>query len=787
MVCAADPAWGSPTEAVQLQTGQGEYVLDGLVDVLEDPSGSLTIDQVSSPGIATRFQNFGPRPLNFGLSQSAYWLRLRVSNPTSHPDWFLFAGFRQLNRVDLYQPEPSRPFGFRLTRSGDWVAAANRPMAGASIVLPLAVPAGTSQTVYLRVESDSALLIPLTLYDQATLGKVRMQEWSLTGLYYGILLVMMVYNLFLFFTLRDRHYLAYVLAVGFFGLYQFTLNNIGFEFSRFLPPFWNDRAVLVAMYLALFFHLVFNREFLNTRHNAPRMDLVLKGLLGVCVVLGGLVFFIPFFLSNVATIFISPVVILLMLSVGWVVWRNGYGPARFYLMAELFLALGGVVFALMGMGLVPVLPLTMSSLMAGSSLEVVLFSMALVDRIHVIQREREGFLLEALQNRELAMANLNENRRLKEEILKREDIQNDLRVAKERAEETTRLKDRFVSLVAHDLRSPFISILGLLNIATPTADPETVELPKDTLETVGVRATGMLRMVDELLKLNRIQTGKLIPEKRLFRFSEINPHLHMLQEIAERKKVRFDNQVPKTLWMYGDPMLLGEVFQNLALNGIKFTPSGGTVTLSQKSDHPLVFSITDNGVGISKNNIPLLLSGTERMTTPGTAGETGSGLGLSLCHEIITAHAGALGAESVEGKGSTFFVTLPVHSPSVLIAAGSDPDRKWMVSALKNTPVRVMETRELREMKQWMEETIFHLVVCTGQLADADGLTALELLKGMPGLKGNNEKTHFLLMFQGADITPTLEEQAKLLGADDVLTLPMEEDEFMHRILLSII
>jgi len=248
-------------------------------------------------------------------------------------------------------------------------------------------------------------------------------------------------------------------------------------------------------------------------------------------------------------------------------------------------------------------------------------------------------------------------------------------------------KDRFISIVSHDLRSPFSSILGFTDLLLTERD-----LPEDKqvqyINFIQESANNMLSLVNSLLDWTRLQTGRIdFTAEKLNASGIINKAFQMLTGAAMQKNIELVSEVSKDLSVHADTNLLLQVFNNLISNAIKFTNEGGKITISAK---PLIdkkqieFSVSDTGIGIKEEDIDKLFTVATKHTTTGTAGEKGSGLGLSLCKEIVEKHGGEISVESQYGSGTTFKFTLPVSSTRILLVDDSTHDRILYSKLLKS-------------------------------------------------------------------------------------------------------
>lgn len=222
-------------------------------------------------------------------------------------------------------------------------------------------------------------------------------------------------------------------------------------------------------------------------------------------------------------------------------------------------------------------------------------------------------------------------------------------------------KDKFFSIIAHDLRSPFTALLSLSDILLKHYK----ELDDDTrLEYIGMiyeSSENTFKLIENLLQWSRIQRGTIeMNPQEFFVCDVVNNTLGILKQTASNKGLEIDSCINKELTVYADANMLETIVRNLILNSIKFTKPGGKVTAeAQAIGDKTHIVITDTGVGMNEKTIEKLFKVEENKSTPGTAGEMGTGLGLILCKEFITINKGDIYVESEPGKGSSFTVVLP--------------------------------------------------------------------------------------------------------------------------------
>ncbi len=273
------------------------------------------------------------------------------------------------------------------------------------------------------------------------------------------------------------------------------------------------------------------------------------------------------------------------------------------------------------------------------------------------------------------------------DITLRKKVQDELTKSTEDLVKLNETKDRFISIISHDLRTPFSSILGFTDLLLGDSDLSQKE-QRQYVEFIQEASRSMLSLVNSLLDWTRLQTGRIRFEPQRVSAPEIIENsINAMSGVAYQKVIKLISKVEKDVFVFVDRELILQVFNNLISNAIKFTNNNGSITISvHRSPRTrfLEFSVQDTGIGIKKENLDKLFKIDSKYTSEGTAGERGSGLGLSLVHEIIEKHGGSIRVESEYGEGSNFIFTLPIASANILLVDDSKTDRLLYSKILKN-------------------------------------------------------------------------------------------------------
>jgi two-component system, sensor histidine kinase and response regulator len=236
-----------------------------------------------------------------------------------------------------------------------------------------------------------------------------------------------------------------------------------------------------------------------------------------------------------------------------------------------------------------------------------------------------------------------------------------LRAVEQELREANAAKDRFFSIIAHDLRSPFTALVGVSQYLKDDIDALDPETAKEMISGIHTASKNAFSLLENLLHWARIQTGttQLNPEE--LKLSDIiNDNLQLLNVNISEKELQIKSQVPEDLKSYIDPQALNTVVRNLISNAIKFTPRGGEIRISaEPGGDEVVLNVSDTGVGMNQESIDALFHIDSRRSRKGTDQESGTGLGLILSKEFLDRSGGRITIESTPKKGSTFAIHIP--------------------------------------------------------------------------------------------------------------------------------
>lgn len=251
------------------------------------------------------------------------------------------------------------------------------------------------------------------------------------------------------------------------------------------------------------------------------------------------------------------------------------------------------------------------------------------------------------------------------DITERKLAEEEIKLKNEQLVKANAEKDKFFSIIAHDLRSPFNTFLGLSRIIAN----ELPSLTMDEIQKFAINlensADNLYRLLENLLQWSQIKQGLMFFSPEVVQLRPvIIESIEMMEESATSKKIIIANNIPENIYVLADNHILKSVIRNLVSNALKFTYKGGKITLSAKSlgNNTVEIAVSDTGIGMSPEMIQNLFRIDVQTNRKGTEGEPSSGLGLILCNDFIQLHGGKIWVESEEGIGSTFYFSLPVSN-----------------------------------------------------------------------------------------------------------------------------
>lgn len=356
--------------------------------------------------------------------------------------------------------------------------------------------------------------------------------------------------------------------------------------------------------------------------------------------------------------------------------------------------------------------------------------------------------------------------------------------SKEELIELNRTKDRFISIVSHDLRAPFTSLLGFSEILMNEPN-----LPYDErneyLSYIFDASKTQLQLINHLLDWSKLQTGKIqIEPKRIGAKTIVSNAVSVLTGAAIRKNIEIKTNIEPDLYFSADERLIGQVISNLLSNAIKFTPENKKIhiTAGKFKEGLAEIVIRDEGIGIKEEHQEKLFKIDKKYSTEGTNGEKGSGLGLTLVKEIVEKHSGDIWFYSKPGEGSEFHITIPEAKDLVLIVE----DDKVLLDLYKMLVKKALPNFEIIEAGNGYEaltiivDRIPSLIITDHEMPLMNGMQLVEAMRK----KSTNSKVPVIVI--SARLTDDIVNKYRELGVSTLLKKPFEQTELLDIIKESV-
>lgn len=626
-----------------------------IAEILEDPSGELTINDVTSPEKSKAFSAWGSENnINYGFTSSAHWIRIPLVKASGEDaSKVIEVPYAQISEISFFAPEHPTVV------TGNLYPVSSRAFFHRFFAFPIELKNET-QYFYIRVASSYALTVPIMLWQEDAFYAHQQKTLMVQFLYYGGLLTLLIYNLFLFFSLKNRQFLYYALFAGLFGMGMLAGNGYG----RLL--LWPDLAKFDDISQTFLLSLTsamgatFTSAFLNTRNQLPRIHRLLKTsallfivvsaflLASIWIELPTKIAFEIFALNAVVTFF-------LIVLAGIKSIKLGYKPARFFSLAWGMLFVGAVIATLRAFGVVTSNTITEYVLQISSSIEMLIFSLALAAMIAEEKNQREIAQKRALVAENKLVKTLQSAEKDLKKLIAERTQELEISLAHEKALRNQYV--RFSALIAHEFRNPLSIIQSQLSLIRKEDQKGTNQIEKrsniilDTTNRLAAMFDGWLdqgRVQNALSNLN-ISKIKLMPwlEGLIKKYSVASNKLDF--------EIKLNPQIKS---IEADTELLQSALNNLIDNAVKYSPAGSSITIETLQKPGYVgIAVIDQGIGIAPKHQEKVFAEYFRVSPEGTT--TGIGLGLALVKEIAKAHKGYIDLKSKLNQGSTFTIWIP--------------------------------------------------------------------------------------------------------------------------------
>jgi len=638
------------------------------------------------------------------------WIRFSVSNQTGSPTLYLMAQTPAIPAMDVYRLQAGKLN--KIYQGGSRYPYADRQEDDVNYILDLHILSGDTATYYLHINSDHHLVLPLLVGTRVAVGSSSDANLIIIGAYFGILLVIFFYNLFIYFSVNDRNYLIYIIYVFFLGIAQLTSSGFAFKYFWADYPYLNHYMVVLTSSIVCMMAIVFAVYSLQIRKYAPKLMWVAAYFLITYTVSIVANFYGDNYLSYNILDINGILMAVFVISTSIYTARKGFKAAYFYGVAWFLYMLGVIGYVLKNYGILPSNQFTNYAIYIGSSLEAILLSIALADTINVLKREKQASQNQALEvsrenERLVRERNIDLEAKVHERTVELENTNTNLNNTLEHLKATQSQlveAEKMASLgvltagIAHEINNPINFVksnikplqLDIQDLWEVIQQYEKVEIGGDIADQLG-RINAYKRKID--IGYIRDEISSLLQgiEDGASRTAEIVKGLRTFSRLdeTELKKVNLYEGLDSTLVLLRSSMpvnvqvirnyevvpaidcfpgKLNQVFMNImgnAMYAMDKKHSGQTEYLTVDTylydqDHVAV-RIADTGTGMPDSVKEKIF---DPFFTTKEIGE-GTGLGLSIVFSIIEKHKGKIIVHSTLGKGTEFLIVLPIVHPII--------------------------------------------------------------------------------------------------------------------------
>jgi signal transduction histidine kinase/ActR/RegA family two-component response regulator len=711
MLCVVPCRAISGSLVVDMADVKGRLSIEPYTLYLQDAQQNFSAQEILQGELDAAFLGNGGGAFNFGLSEATYWLVFELSDNLASADTsatrLLQVNYPPLDNLKLHYLDDRGAVTTFAT--GDSLPFAQRPLLHNAYLFPITLSAGETKRFVLEVRSEGSIRIPMVLWESDAFTTHNENSLLLYGIYFGIIGLMLLYNLILYLFIRDTSYLHYLFYISSLTLFQSSFN--GFAFQHLWPdhPELNNPALILSLFAMLMSGCLITRTVLDTGTTLPVLHRILTGLV--------LFFFAMLFFSNTLPyhaalnigIWVGVVsVILIVVSAATNAWR-GIRTARFFLLAWFSALVGGIVLGCVSAGLLPVNSFTANAFILGTAIEVTLLSLSLADRINRIERSK------TLAEQQAKQALLEVNRTLME---------------------SNRIKDEFLNTISHEMRTPMHGVLSSVQHIRSEDDDNRRQLFIDSAER---SAQQMMMLIDSVLNYTELHSSGFRLERDPFRLSRLVESLDQLfRAQAQASGLDFsidvDSDVPDLV--IGDFRRTQQILINLLSNAVKFTQQGfvkllvKVVTIDNRIYHTrLLFQVSDSGVGIPAGMEEVVFERFRQLQGGFNRGFGGLGIGLATSREICRLMGAELTYTSTPQHGTTFnFITEFPFSPRSSATRKAEPPVYDWKKILHDRLCLIVEDNVVNQMV--LKATLNKLGLRT--LVASNGRDALELMAMHP-------------------------------------------------------
>lgn len=775
------------------------YDLIPFIEVLEDTTGKMDVRSVIFNESFTPLTSYeGEFDMDY-----AYWGKLNILNLDSgQQTWLIY--FNRNDYINIYEFKANK--GISHQKTGYLVPGSEKKIVAGSYYAPLILPYRMEKTVYFRITQQihKHNFSLFTLENPFNVMKRTSNREIYNLVFQGFIWIMLLYNLLIFIHFRDKaglYYSLYLLAIAI--IYLFAEGIIRETFMSENPL--GSSYFINVLFLTPFFYYLFMKEFLQIEVLVPFWDKVLRwmGVTSLMLFFVGSVFFLityDFLLIMKVTRIVTLGVSAIAFTATIAILRSKHILVNYFVWGTFVVALGGIIDSVIwdsgnSWG---------DFARLGFTAEILLFSLGLGKRMKLVEIDKQVAqqkLIDELRKNEQFVADQKDQ--LEKEVESRTKelaLQNkQLEKAKEEAERGAQAKSDFLSVMSHEIRTPMNSIIGMTHLLMED-NPQPRQM--ENLKSLKFSGNSLVQLINEILDLNKIESGKIDLEFTEFDFRDLMKRLnHMFKPRADSKGVKLNVEVDAIIerFLIGDPARLSQILNNLVGNAIKFTEEGKveirvSVKRKIKTNMELLFEIEDTGVGIAEDKLDAIFDNFTQAASSTTRKFGGTGLGLAISKKLLELHGSSIHVESKLGEGSTFSFSLkfrkvmdpdklekisnqvveylPLQGLNVLIVDDNILNRMVVEQFLRKWDVKYDSVDGGEPAIEKVEENDYHVILLDIQMPGMDGYEVARIIR-----MRTDTKKEVPIIALSADIYSNVYDRIIAAGMDDFVSKPFKPEE----------
>lgn len=771
---------------LQILPDSERIFIDSELYLLEDKDKQWTIEDVSSELLQREFTKNKDHMPNYGYTKSAYWARFEVFNRSSNKEWLLEISYPPLNQITLFSLNNKEQFEKK--KMGGIYPFNEREILHRNFVYELEIEPQESKVFFLRIETEGAMQLPLTIWKSSAFIEKTQMEFTLLGLFYGITIAMALYNLFLFISLRHISYLYYVFVIICSIFSNLSLNGMAYQYIWSNSSWWNLRSIVFFVILGSIFSLLFARSFLNIKHQLPKINKIYNCLIWFNIFIIILLFISYYLALNLMVLSMTMMLIVIITST-YLCLRKGVRQARYFILAWVIFLAGVLITVLSDSALLPLTIWTKYAAQTAGAIEVILLSFALADKINIMRVEKERAEKIAIENQKIAVKNL---------------------------QKSDELKDEFLAITSHELRTPLYGIIGIAEGLRAGAAGEIPEDMDNQLSMIVSSGNRLTDLVNDMLDLSKLKHNALDIHSQSLHLSELVDVVFIVfHSLVKDKPVKMINNIPTKLpEVYADENRLKQILFNLVGNAVNYTDSGEIILSAEQRVNKIIISVSDTGKGIPESQFKTIFEPFRQGDYALSRNVGGTGIGLTITKRLVELHGGKIEVTSQLGKGTIFKFSLPISEKNRQVEEISTLWRESdFVKGFANIPIISKPKNEIGEKKFTIivaDDDIINLQILINQLS-LENYKVIAITSGpdvfktieeyqvdliildimMPGMSGFEvcqllrEKytlTELPILMLTAKNQKTDKITSFAMGANDYLTKPCDREELLSRV-----